>query len=88
MKVKSVTLTLLIGLVLMWSSEAFAAKEKFVFVDIKKKANASLEKEWWTGVPKKATYACALWGRWTNSTALVTKKLNGKLKKGLGSIRY
>ena len=40
MKVKSVTLTLLIGLVLMWSSEAFAAKDKFVFVDIKKKANA------------------------------------------------
>jgi len=88
MNLKLVTLTLLIGLGLTWPSEAFAAKEKSVFVDIKKKANASLEKEWWTGAPKKTTYACALWGRWTNSTALVTKKLNEKLKKGLGSIRY
>ena len=63
MKVKSVTLTLLIGLVLMWPSEAFAAKEKFVFVDIKKKANASLEKECWTGAPKKTTYALCPLGK-------------------------
>ena len=54
---KLVSLTLLIGLGLTWPSEDFAAREKFVFVDIKKKANTSLEKEWWTSAPKKTTYA-------------------------------
>ena len=81
MKVKSVTLTLLIGLVLMCSSEAFAAKEKFVFVDIKKKANASLEKEWWTGNPVKTTYALLPLGKIDKFDGPGDQKVEFKIEK-------
>ena len=88
MNPKLVTLTLLIGLGLTWPSEAFAAKEKSVFVDIKKKANASLEKEWWTGAPKKTTDALRPLGKVDKLDGPGDQKLNEKLKKGFGSMRY
>ena len=81
MNLKLVTLTLLIGLGLTWPSEAFAAKEKFVFVDIKKKANASLEKEWWTGAPKKTTYALLPLGKVDKFAGPGDQKVECKIKK-------
>ena len=81
MNLKLVTLTLLIGLGLTWPSEDFAAKEKFVFVDIKKKANASLEKEWWTGAPKKTTYALLPLGKMDKFDGPGDQKVECKIKK-------
>jgi len=65
----------------MWSSEAFAAKEKFVFVDIKKKANASLEKEWWTGNPVKTTYALLPLGKIDKFDGPGDQKVEFKIEK-------
>ena len=81
MNLKLVTLTLLIGLGLTWPSEAFAAKEKFVFVDIKKKANASLEKEWWTGAPKKTTYALLPLGKMDKFDGPGDQKVEFRIEK-------
>ena len=81
MNMRLTIVSLTIGLSLIFSSEGFAAKEKFVFVNIKANANVSLEKEWWTGNDKPSTYALLPLGKVDKFDGPDDQKVEFKIEK-------